>query len=148
MRQLISTVLEAERPQLIVLSGDAISGAFWDGSEGWVERRAWGPLSALLAAHAIPYATILGNHCAEADLTRRQICDLDARLGGDLSLTRSSPENETSGASSYWLDVMTGGGPPGGGAAAVVSGEDGEEAAARIWLLDSMRRTCEGARGW
>ena len=36
--QLISTVIKAERPQLLALSGDVISGAFWDGRPGWVER--------------------------------------------------------------------------------------------------------------
>lgn len=35
--QLITTVIEAERPQLVVLSGDIVSGAFWDGRPGWAE---------------------------------------------------------------------------------------------------------------
>jgi hypothetical protein len=30
-------VIEAERPQLVVLSGDIVSGAFWDGRPGWAE---------------------------------------------------------------------------------------------------------------
>jgi len=196
-------VIEAERPQLIVLSGDTISGAFWDGRQGWAEARCaalrtyntvarqapakskqqthktkptvqspfdhhaashttaatttahhdpkptsrvWRPLAALLARLGTPYALILGNHCAEADLGRRQIVEMAARLGGPLSLTRAGPLN-VSGATNYWLDVLPSGGGGGGGNTSG-GGGGGGAVAARVWLLDSNRRGCEGVRGW
>ncbi|PRW60250.1 ser thr phosphatase family [Chlorella sorokiniana] len=129
-------MIAAEQPDLVVFSGDMVSG--WvctpsterplpvDCGPGWFERR-WRQLIAPVHEAGLPYAITLGNHDAEADLTRREIVDLDIRTGGLLSLTRQGPPQAT-GASNYHLDIA---GPPGSDAPA-----------ARIWLLDSMNRFC------
>ncbi|EFN59663.1 hypothetical protein CHLNCDRAFT_133158 [Chlorella variabilis] len=147
------TVLAAERPDLVVFSGDMVSG--WvcrpsdprapDCGPGWFERR-WRQLIAPVHAAGLPYAVTLGNHDGEAELTRRQILDLDIRTGGVWSLTRQGPP-EASDASNYYLDVYPAMPPAhapitchGAGCAAAGAGDGG--AAARVWLLDSGDRTC------
>lgn len=81
--------------------------------------------SALCLAHT-------GNHDAEGSLSRRAILDLDMR-SSNLSLTRQGPEG-LAGASNYWIDVLD---------------EQGQAAAARIWMLDSQSRGCGSVwRGW
>ena len=63
----------------MVLSGDMVSGYACTGSPGgapcapgWFATR-WRQLTAPLATAGVPYASILGNHDAEADLDGRQI---------------------------------------------------------------------------
>jgi hypothetical protein len=106
----------------------------------------------------VPFAATLGNHDAEADLGRAELAALYG--APPLGLTRVGPANVT-GAANYWVDVMPsrGGGRGGRGSSSDSGGSssgsgrgggggDGEAPAARVWALDSMRRTCEGARGW
>lgn len=67
--QVQKTVLAAERPDLVVFSGDMVSG--WvcrpsdprapDCGPGWFERR-WRQLIAPVHAAGLPYAVTLGNH--------------------------------------------------------------------------------------
>ncbi|KAI3429468.1 hypothetical protein D9Q98_005560 [Chlorella vulgaris] len=136
-------VLAAERPDLVVFSGDMVSG--WhckpsapllaDCGPGWFAAR-WRQLIAPVHQAGIPYAITLGNHDAEAELSRRQIVDLDLRTGAPLSLTRQGPQQAT-GATNYHLDIL---GPA--GARAARGGDGTEDPAARVWLLDSGERTC------
>ena len=37
--QVITNLLEIEKPDLAVLSGDMVSGFMWDGTPGWFEKR-------------------------------------------------------------------------------------------------------------
>ncbi|KAI8475327.1 MAG: Metallo-dependent phosphatase-like protein [Monoraphidium minutum] len=134
--QMVAAVSKIEQPGLIVLSGDIISGAHWDGTAGWAER-VWRRLEAALSDLGLPYAAILGNHDAQADLPRADLIKLMA--APPLSRTRRGPDNVT-GAGNFWIDVLPSAAPPAGGAAPA--------AAARVWMLDSMARACEGKRGW
>lgn len=142
--QVQRALLEAEQPDLVVFSGDMVSG--WAcrrdpdcERDGWFEAR-WRQLTAPVHAAGLPYAVTLGwargskecrtvtvcrgqrlqgrlsirsgcrspffgrppriphallarrrNHDAEGDLDRRQIADLDIRIGGLFSLTRQGP---------------------------------------------------------
>lgn len=120
-------VLDAERPDLIVYLGDLVSG--WKGgSNGWME----GTMKRILAypnSQGYSHAILLGNHDDEADLSRREILNMDILLSGQLSFTQSGPLDIT-GASNYHLDVFS-------------STGDGS-AASRLWFFDSMNRGCEG----
>lgn len=120
-------VLDAERPDLIIYLGDIVSG--WrGGSDGWME----GMMERILAypnSQGYAHAMVLGNHDDEADLSRREILNMDVLLSGDLSFTRSGPLDIT-GASNYHLDVLSSTGD-----GSVVS---------RLWFFDSMNRGCEG----
>lgn len=98
-------VLEAEKPDLVVLSGDMVSGYAWDRRNGWFEKR-WKQLTEVLIELGYPWATVLGNHDDEADLTRWEIVELEKRLApGNLSLTKMGPHDIT-GATNYWLDIL------------------------------------------
>ena len=57
--QVQTTVLRSERPNLVVFSGDMVSGFAWDGSAGWFEHR-WQQLLAPVRAAGVPHATVLG----------------------------------------------------------------------------------------
>jgi pre-mRNA-splicing factor SYF1 len=140
----VETVLDAEQPDLVVLSGDMVSGfAFpaanllgyisrWRAGTTWYEQL-WRRLIEPLHARKVPYASILGNHDAEADLKRRDIVKMDAATGTGLSLTQPGPANIT-GAGNYYIDVYD---------------STGTQVAARIWMLDSGNRGCERlAWGW
>lgn len=78
---------------------------------------------------------LAGNHDGEADLSRREIVELDVATGRGLSLTRLGNAS-LAGAGNYWLDVA---GPE----------EGGTQPVARIWMLDSGNRGCGNvAWGW
>ncbi len=57
--QVQTKILQAEKPGLVVFSGDMVSGFAWDGSSGWFELK-WRQLIAPAQAAGVPYATILG----------------------------------------------------------------------------------------
>lgn len=96
------TALEIDA-DLIFLSGDMVSGYAWNHSKGWYASL-WARLATTLNAIGKPYATILGNHDAQADLDRRQVASLIAG-SGPLSLTRRGPKGVT-GAANYRLDIL------------------------------------------
>lgn len=73
----IETVLELEKPDLVVLTGDLVSGYMWDGTQDWFKDR-WQSHIDLLTKHQQYWAYVLGNHDGEADLARRLIIDLDS----------------------------------------------------------------------
>ncbi|KAL4420875.1 hypothetical protein ABPG77_002834 [Micractinium sp. CCAP 211/92] len=125
-------VLAAEQPDLVALSGDQVSGFAWDGKAAWFEER-WRQMLQPTLAAGVPHASILGNHDGEANLSRREIIELDQQLGGNLTLTLPGPRY-LFGSGNYFLDVLN---------------ATGEEVAARMWFLDSGSLGCEGLRdGW
>ncbi|KAL4419342.1 hypothetical protein ABPG75_005873 [Micractinium tetrahymenae] len=130
--QVQSAVLAAEQPDLAAFSGDQVSGFAWDGSPRWFEER-WRQLLQPTMAAGVPHASILGNHDGEANLGRREIVELDQRLGGNWTLSLPGPRY-LFGAGNYYLDVLN---------------ATGEGVAARMWFLDSGSLGCEGLRdGW
>lgn len=107
------------------LNGVSVTGSWWE------ER--WRILTAPLRQAGVPWASILGNHDGEGDLSRRQIAELDVATGGGLSMTQPGPP-DLAGAANYWLDVLE---------------PEGSTVAARIWMLDSGNRGCGRlASGW
>src|SRR5262245_55030760 len=67
-RQLVETVLEAERPDLVVLTGDIVSG---DSAPD--PRTAYAEMAALVEARGVPWAAVFGNHDDEGAATRRDL---------------------------------------------------------------------------
>jgi hypothetical protein len=85
-----------------------------------------------LATTTAPHAAILGNHDAEALMTREDIIQLDSK--SHLSVT--PPPDGSPGApqaGNYWLNVRS---------------ETHNKTALRLWMLDSMNRGCGGVPGW
>lgn len=141
--QVVQTVLEAEQPALVVMSGDQVSGFAYPAANllghlsrllfsgaSWYEQQ-WRRIVAPLHKAGVRYAAILGNHDGEADLSRRQVVELGGAAGGGLSLTQPGPSHLT-GAGNYYLDVCD---------------AQGQQVAARIWMLDSGNRGC-GRLAW
>ena len=126
-------MLAAEKPDLVILSGDMVSGYAFrsavrlkaaDPENSWYARQ-WAQLKAPLSEAGVPFAAILGNHDGEADLSRWQIMELAA--SSPLSLARSGPNNLT-GAGNYYVELR--------------APHASQQVAARIWFLDSMSRGC------
>lgn len=108
-----------------------MSGWHGRGKRDWF-RNAWTQITSHVRSRKIPYAFTLGNHDDQADLSRREIIDVDKEIGGELSLVKHGPRNIT-GATNYWLDVYRHGSV--------------SEVEYRLWFLDSMNTGCEGLQG-
>lgn len=126
-------ILAKEQPDLVILTGDQVSGYAWDGRKGWFAKQ-WTNVVAELHAAGIPYLTVLGNHDDEADLSRDEIFKLERShdAATNCSCTRRGPTGIT-GVSNYYVDVLE---PSGNGVGA------------RLWVLDSMDRGCRNVPGW
>lgn len=127
-RVCMENVLEAERPDLVVISGDLIGG-----DECRDPAAAIRSLSRPMEQRAIPWAAVLGNHDQEASYTRKQM--MEAQLEHPHCLSQLGPD-EVSGWGNYVLHVH---------------GADGSEA--RVWnlyFLDSnaYAETSVNGYGW
>jgi len=125
------TILATERPDLVIITGDLVSGYEWDGREpGWFQKR-WKKLVAPMIKHNIRWAVALGNHDVEADLSGDSIVDLDNTE--ELSLTQHGP-SDISGATNYYLPVY--------------KYNSTEEIGQVLWVFDSGNKGCLGVSGW
>lgn len=73
----LRAVLEAERPDLVLFTGDVVTGR--------PAREAWERLVAVLAEYRTPFCVVLGNHDAEQDLTRAEIARIVTSAPGSLN---------------------------------------------------------------
>jgi hypothetical protein len=128
-------VLLAEDPDLIVITGDAVSGYSWDGESGWFADVYAGVVDPMIAL-GYRWAYANGNHDPQADLTKTEIVDVDMALGvlgGNLSYTQQGPANIT-GATNYVLPLY-------GSTSKTVP-------AFNVWAFDSGMEDCLGEQGW
>lgn len=107
----ISRILDEEKPDLAVLSGDQVNGetaedaqtAIFKFAEPFIKRK-------------IPYATILGNHDDEGNLSREQIMKLTASLPYSLSeigpnlgpiiTDKKGRERNEGGVGNYHIEIL------------------------------------------
>ena len=80
----LDRVLALERPDLVVFTGDVVTGAPAEGM--------WRRLLDTMAARRVPFCVVLGNHDAEQDLTRAQIARQVASCGGGLNTLNEAGE--------------------------------------------------------
>jgi len=104
----LDRVLAAERPDLVVFTGDVVTGAPAAGM--------WQQLLDTMTARRIPYCVVLGNHDAEQDLDRREIARIVVSAG---NLNRLDGRGELAD-----LDLA-------------VYGADGRRPALSLYCLDS-----------
>jgi len=112
------------KPDLVVLSGDAISGG-WVRRPGAFEETLRQATEPMVEAK-IPYAYILGNHDAEGLLSRNQIIKHDQE---NIYSVRKQCDGipETS---NFLLPIF--------------SGHDDEKIATNLWFFDSGSEGCDG----
>ena len=80
----LDRVVALERPDLVVFTGDVVTGAPAEGM--------WRRLLDTMAARRVPFCVVLGNHDAEQDLTRAQIARLVTSCGGSLNTLNEAGE--------------------------------------------------------
>ena len=120
-----SKLLEAEKPDLVVFSGDQVSG-WYSQSPGWYAEM-FRLVVAPLMARSIPWASVLGNHDREADLNPQEVTCLDSSY--NLSFTGQGILN-TDNNVDYILPVY--------------DYIDDEKINAYLIMMDSGRGDCEG----
>ena len=92
---LMKTVLDREKPDLVMLTGDIVCSKNTE--------KAWLKLAQVLIEAKVPWAVTLGNHDPEYELDREQI--MNTLKGLPYNLTVSGPE-EISGVGNYILPIQ------------------------------------------
>ncbi len=114
---LVAEILDAERPDLAVLTGDIIGGSGKDCEDSaWSWTLAVGPME----SRGIPWAAAFGNHDEEGSLTRAGL--MQAHQSFPYGLSRPGP-SELPGEGNYVLEVLASRDP---------------FPAARLFLVDSL----------
>ncbi len=67
-KRCIEAVLDSEKPDLVVLTGDIVVGA--------PVEKGWDELAQIMSSRGIPYAVTLGNHDDEADKSRSEVAQI------------------------------------------------------------------------
>jgi predicted MPP superfamily phosphohydrolase len=80
----ISETLDAEKPDLVIFSGDVVTGK--PATPGW--REALGPVS----ERNIPFMVVLGNHDDEQDLSRPEIAKIVTSYEGNMNQLNKKKE--------------------------------------------------------
>jgi len=122
-RALLERALDAERPDLVVLTGD-----FVDGSRAADPARVWQNAVEAIEAREIPWAAVFGNHDDEGGASREEL--FHAWRECRLCLSERGPK-ELTGVANYVLSVAASGAPA--------------VAAARLYFFDSGSYSPTGA---
>ena len=75
----MKNLIDWEKPDLAVLTGDMVSGYAWDHTEGWYQKH-WLKWTEAFETKQQPYMYVQGNHDSQADLSRDDITTLDMTL--------------------------------------------------------------------
>ncbi|KAK4044871.1 Metallo-dependent phosphatase-like protein [Parachaetomium inaequale] len=98
----VEKVLEEEKPNLVVLSGDQVNGETAPDAQTAIFKYAQ-----LLIKHKIPYASIFGNHDDEGSMSRAAQMELIEKL--PYSLSKAGPA-DIDGVGNYYIEVLARGG--------------------------------------
>ena len=119
---LIKTMIEAEKPDLVIITGDVMVG--------WNVKKGWEKLAALFAEKKLPFAVTMGNHDEESDMNNPQI----------LSLLQTFP---------YQLTYDAEPGLSGSGNCALpIWSSDGKKEKWLLYLFDSHNNTVNRSYGY
>ncbi|KAL8766108.1 MAG: hypothetical protein Q9209_007006 [Squamulea sp. 1 TL-2023] len=97
--EFLGSVLDSEKPDLVVLSGDQINGETAPDAQSAVFK-----FAELFIKRSIPFATIFGNHDDEGSLSRQALMQLTQSLPFSLSLPGPS---SVEGVGNYYIEVLS-----------------------------------------
>lgn len=121
----VAKVLDAEKPDLVVLTGDIVTGR--------PAQKGWEAITELIIRRKIPFAAVFGNHDDEHDLTRAQLAELIEKMPFSLMVGKT---RNVSGYGNYVIPVRS---------------SDGKSTAENLYFMDSNAySTIEGVGkyGW
>ncbi|KAL2195081.1 Metallo-dependent phosphatase-like protein [Corynascus similis CBS 632.67] len=95
----VEKILEEERPNMVVLSGDQVNGETAPDAQTAIFKYAH-----LLIKHKIPYASIFGNHDDEGSMSRAAQMELIEQL--PYSLSKAGPV-DIAGVGNYYIEVLS-----------------------------------------
>jgi 3',5'-cyclic AMP phosphodiesterase CpdA len=121
---LVESLIKQSNPDLIVITGDAVSGYSWNGKEKGFYAKHWRKWTKPMRRLKKPYAYVFGNHDDGADLSRDEILRLDQTHPYSYTLGE-----EVSNKSNYNLPIYS---------------SDGYNATALLWMFDTMDEGCMG----
>ncbi len=125
---LTERLLNMTNPDLVVITGDSVSGYAWDGLNNTFYSDCWEMWTSPLTKLGIPYAYTLGNHDDQGDYTRKQICNLDST--NKLSLTQYNPS--VTGATNYFVPIYS----------SNKTDTTDKTPVSLIWMLDTNDENC------
>ncbi|KAL8842667.1 MAG: hypothetical protein Q9170_000442 [Blastenia crenularia] len=96
--EFLGLVLDDEKPDLVVLSGDQVNGETSPDAQSAVFK-----FAEMFIKRKIPFATIFGNHDDEGSLSRQALMDLTENLPYSLSLSGPS---SVEGVGNYYIEVL------------------------------------------
>ncbi|KAL8763116.1 MAG: hypothetical protein Q9184_001009 [Pyrenodesmia sp. 2 TL-2023] len=96
--EFLGSVLDSEKPDLVVLSGDQVNGETSPDSQSAVFK-----FAEMFVKRSIPFATIFGNHDDEGSLSRQALMELTQNLPFSLSLPGPS---SVEGVGNYYIEVL------------------------------------------
>ena len=94
----VTSVLDDEKPDLIVLSGDQVNGETAPDAQSAVFK-----FASLFIDRKVPFATIFGNHDDEGSLSREALMQLTEFL--PYSVSRRGPK-ELDGIGNYYVEIL------------------------------------------
>ncbi|KAF2837899.1 calcineurin-like phosphoesterase [Patellaria atrata CBS 101060] len=94
----VGKLLDEEKPDLVILSGDQVNGETAPDAQSAVFK-----FAELFIKRSIPYAVIFGNHDDEGSLTRSSMMSLIASLPYSLS---EAGTNTIDGIGNYYIEVL------------------------------------------
>jgi hypothetical protein len=121
----VAKVLDAEKPDLVVLTGDIVTGR--------PAQKGWEAITELIIRRKIPFAAVFGNHDDEHDLTRAQLAELIEKMPFSLMIGKTG---NVSGYGNYVIQVRS---------------SDGKSTAENLYFMDSNAYTTiegVGKYGW
>ena len=124
--------LVLEDPDVVAITGDAVSGYAWDRTDGWFAEVYFRVVDTMISL-GYPYFYLNGNHDPQADLNQTEIVQTDIDIGKYISFTQLGPANIT-GASNYYIPIH--------------SSSSINEVQYSFWVFDSNQENCEGVTGY
>ncbi len=97
--EFLGSVLDSEKPDLVVLSGDQVNGETAPDAQSAVFK-----FAEMFIKREIPFATIFGNHDDEGSLGRLALMQLTQSLPNSLSLPGPS---SVEGVGNYYVEVLS-----------------------------------------